>query len=48
MTTWRQFLKEGLPIAHKKHKAHGAAMREVAKDWKAYKKSQLGKRAKKR
>lgn len=37
--TWRGFLKEGMPIAHTKHRTHGAAIREVARDWKQYKKS---------
>jgi len=37
--TWPGFLSEGLPIAHSKHRTHKAAIGEVAKDWRAWKKS---------
>ncbi len=46
--TWSGFLSEGLPIAHSKHRTHKAAIREVARDWKAWKESVTRARLEKR
>jgi hypothetical protein len=43
MITWQQFLKESMPIYMEQFKRsknpHGKAMKQIGKDWKAFKKS---------
>lgn len=38
-TTWRKFVKARMSRYMKKYGSHGAAMKKIGKEWRAYKKA---------